>query len=349
MRRARSLGWLAGVLGLLLGAGPLAPLARAAKLRPIVASAERFASDGGRYAAWQVKVGGPLTVLDTVSGARHALQPPTGCELENGEDGAGSARRVASAGRFLLRCPTGPGGITGLLDVADGRSVRLPQVAPAAEWIELGSRYVQGYDREAACPHSQTELQLGETGCKMLYDVDTAVVSFRPQGQLVNLYASGAPPECPAVQIRGRSLSANALQPEYADGTLVFEGSRHEGEAEIVRCHGRAATLHGRGELRNASIGGGLLTWDNGLNPTESGTTRERRTLTSYGLSSRRRHSWPLPAVAVHGQVEPARAEPYGYSSHTANTVFWIAPTAVELGQSGGAAVLRSSVYAARL
>jgi hypothetical protein len=343
-------GWIVGLL--LVGAGLSASVtdARASRLRVLVPRVVRFATDGTRYAAWQVHVGGPIVVLDTVTRVRHEVPPPAGCNLENGEDSGDARTGVAVAGQFMLQCLGGTGSATGVLNVRSGRSVRLPDVSLRAEWVRLGSRYAQGYSQEDVCAHSAAEVTAGETGCILLFDLASGAVSYRPQGQVVDLDDPGAPSACPAVQRRGHLLGVNSLRGlTYADGVLASEGTRHNGDVELVRCHGRPTILPGRDEPRNINIGGGLLTWDNGLNPTESATTSETRTLISYGLSSRRRRSWALPFVAVKGQVEPQRAEPYGYSSHTANTVFWIAPRAIELALHGGGRVLGSSVYAARL
>lgn len=341
MRRTVGLS-LVGVALLVCTAG-----AQASRLRVRVRSVVSFATDGSRYAAWQVRTGAPIVVLDTDTDAQHAIPNP-GCNLENEEEHSGDVRRVAAAGEFMLSCVR-DGGPAALLNVRSGTSLRLPTESLSSEWNVLGVRYVEGYTQEDVCKHSGAELKAEQTGCIMLFQIATGAVSYRPQRQVVNLDEPGAPQECPAVQKRASVARESGLGGTYSGGILAIEGSRHNGDVEIVRCHGHPAVIPGLGGPRDFSIGGGLLTWDNGLNPTEGATTSETRTLTSYGLSNRRRRSWALPFMTVKGQVEPQRAEPYGYSSHTANTVFWIAPRAIELALHGGGRVLSSSVYAAPL
>jgi hypothetical protein len=338
---------------LLTAVGLLAGTANASagvsRLRLLVPSVVRFASDGSRYAAWQVHLDGPIVVLNTLTGARHVIPRPTGCNLENGEENNGVARRVAAAGQFLLSCPTGPGGLTGVLRARDGQSFRLPEMSLTGGWTTLGSRYAEGYTREEKCAHTETELKAEETGCIVLLSFASAVLSYRPHGEVVNLDKPGAPLECPAVQKRARAGHANAAEGGFSTGLLAIESSRHNGDVEIVHCHGRATVLSGRGEPKNLRLDGGLLTWDNGLNPTQSGFPRENKTLTSYRLANRSRRSWTLPLVSVRGQEEPTPREPYGYSTHTTNAVFWIAPKTLESVGKATVVVTRASVYSARL
>lgn len=332
---------------MLVGAGlsAFATNAQASRLRVRVPSVVSFASDGSSYAAWQVRVGAPIVVLDTDTGAQHAI-PNAGCNLENEEEHSGDVRRVAAAGEFMLSCVR-DGGPAALLNVRTGTSLRLPAESLSSEWNVLGSRYVEGYTQEDMCGHSAAEQKAEQTGCIMLFQIATGAVSYRPQRQVVNLDKQGAPPECPAVQKRASVARENELGGTYSGGILAIEGSRHNGDVEIVRCHGHPAVIPGLGGPRDFSIGGGLLTWDNGLNPTTFGNPRQTRTLTSYRLANGKRRSWPLPFVSPSGQEEPSPPKPYGYSAHTANTVFWIAPRAVESVGVATAAVTRSAVYAA--
>jgi hypothetical protein len=334
---------------ILIGVSVSPASADASRLRLLVPSVVRFASDGSRYAAWQVHLDGPIVVLDTLTGARRAIPRPTYCNLENGEENSGNARRIAAAGQFLLSCPEGPGGLTGVLQARGGESFRLPELSLTGGWTTLGSRYAEGYTREEKCAHSQTELKAEETGCIALFSFPTGVLSYRPHREVMNLDKPGAPLQCPAVQKRARAVHANAAEGGFSAGLLAIDRSRHNGDVEIVRCRGRATVLSGRGEPRNISLGGGLLTWDDGLNPTESGLPRENKTLTSYRLANGRRRSWTLPLVSVQGQEEPTPPEPYGYSTHTTHAVFWIAPRTLESVGKATVVVTRSSVYAASL
>ena len=341
-RHLRRLATLAVILVVL---GAVTSRAQASWLRVRVPSVVSFASDGSRYAAWQVRAGAPIVVLDTDTGAQHAIPNP-GCNLENEEEHSRVADRVAAAGEFLLSCVR-DGGPAALLNVRTGTSSRLPAESLSSEWNVLGSRYVEGYTQEDKCKHSTAELKAEQTGCIMLFQIATGAVSYRPQRQVVNLDKQGAPQECPAVQKRAGVARKNGLGGAYGDGVLAIEGSRHNGDVEIVRCHGYPAILPGIGGPGNFSIGGGLLTWDDGLNPTTFGNPRQTRTLTSYRLANGKRRSWALPFVSPSGQEEPSPPEPYGYSAHTANTVFWVAPRALESVGTATAIVTRSAVDAA--
>jgi hypothetical protein len=333
---------LVGVALLVCAAG-----AQASRLRVRVPSVVSFAADGSRYAAWQVRAGAPIVVLDTDTGAQHVIPNP-GCNLENEEEHSGDVRRVAATGEFMLSCVR-DGGPAALLNVRSGTSLRLPTESLSSEWNVLGARYVEGYTQEDMCSHDSTELKAEQTGCIMLFQIASGAVSYRPQGQVVNLDAPGAPRACPAVQRRGYLLRTNGFPTAYGGGVLAIEGSRHNGDVQIVRCHGHPAVIPGLGGPRDFSIGGGLLTWDNGLNPTIFGNPRQTRTLTSYRLANGKRRNWPLPFVSPSGQEEPSPPEPYGYSAHTANTVFWIAPRTLESVGVATAIVTRSTVYSARL
>jgi hypothetical protein len=332
---------------LLIGLGLLVCTAgaQASRLRVRVPSVVSFAADGSSYAAWQVRAGAPIVVLDTETGAQHAI-PNAGCNLENEEEHSGDVRRVAAAGEFMLSCVR-DGGPAALLNVRTGTSLRLPAESLSSEWNVLGSRYVEGYTQEDKCKHSTAELKAEETGCTMLFSLADGTVSYRPQRQVVNLDEPGAPQECPAVQKRAGVARKNGLGGAYGDGVLAIEGSRHNGDVEIVRCHGHPAILSGLGGPGNFSFGGGLLTWDNGLNPTVSGFPRQARTLTSYRVNNGKRRSWTLPRVAVPGREAPTPPEPYGYSAHTASTVFWVAPRALEYVGVATVVVTRAAVYAA--
>src|ERR1039458_5432198 len=48
----------------------------AVPLRRLVASTVTFASDGSRYVAWQTRVGAPVVVFDTRTGAQPRLDLP---------------------------------------------------------------------------------------------------------------------------------------------------------------------------------------------------------------------------------------------------------------------------------
>jgi hypothetical protein len=85
-------------------------------------------------------------------------------------------------------------------------------------------------------------------------------------------------------------------------------------------------------------------------------TIQRHGTLSSYRLSTGRRQTWKLPPLALLGAPDIDGSGPevqspgvYGYSTHTANTVFWIATRTVKAaGVTSGLIVeTSSSVYAA--
>jgi hypothetical protein len=82
--------------------------ASATPLRRLAPRITSFASDGVRYAAWQVNAAAPIVVLDTRTGKRRAIPVP-GCVL------ADQSRSSVSdgGGRFLLTCsPDEPATVT---------------------------------------------------------------------------------------------------------------------------------------------------------------------------------------------------------------------------------------------
>lgn len=101
---------------------------------------------------------------------------------------------------------------------------------------------------------------------------------------------------------------------------------------------------------RTFDLHGGLLTRDTGQVPPDSYGEEElvaHGTLTSYRISSGKRRSWNLPRPVATGGTTAVPRGDFGYSTHTANTVFWIALRT--LAGSPIPHVETSTVYAARL
>jgi hypothetical protein len=106
------------------------------------------------------------------------------------------------------------------------------------------------------------------------------------------------------------------------------------------------------GEPSNFELGGGLLTWDTGhsaVNFEPNEETASRGTLSSYQLSSGKRRTWKLPRLSINRGQDDESPGVYGYSAHTANTVFWIATRMLVGVGEGSVAVGTSSIYAAPL
>jgi hypothetical protein len=336
----RRLRWLSVLL--LASAALSASDADAAPLRQIAPSVVVFASDGGNYAAWQVHRGGAIVVLDTRTGHRRTIPP--GCELVDGQE-SGEARRVAGQGRFLAEC----GGHEALLDVRSDKFTPLPEepVGVNSEWTRVGSRYVQGYTVAEKCVHHGAELKLSEGGpCMRLLDIATGVVSYRPYDEVVNLDKAGAPRECPPLQ--EATTLGERVPSAYGEGVLALEAHHPPGYVQIVRCRGPKRLVPGR-EARSFSVGGGLVTWDSGLPPTTSELTRRRAAITSFRISSGQRRSWSIPLLSISGQLSPTSPEPFGYGTHTAQAVFWLAARSLTPARSENQSVGRWSIFWARL
>jgi hypothetical protein len=319
-------------------------VARAADaFRPIVASTVSFSSDGIRFVAWEVQNGGPLVVMDADTGRRREVEPPTGCDLA-GEEGRGKLGRPAAAGRFLLKCGTRDA----LLDARTAAVKLLPSDARAdVGWYAVGQRYVEGLANQGSCAQSRAEITEG-TFCLALYSMNTGRVGFRPQSRLPDLDGSGAPPICRA--LRSRIVAQHAGVGErlftYGDEYFAHQGARR-GAVRVDRCHGRSIVLHSSGEPVDFDVRGGLLTWDTGHEASnyfdESGGT-----LTAYSLSSGRRRHWNLPRQALDIGIGQRATGVFGYATHTASRVFWIASRSLSCG-TGECRVETSSVYSTAL
>jgi hypothetical protein len=314
----------------LIGAGS----ATASRLRELAPTVDAFASDGGRYAAWQAPSDPHIVLLDALSGKQRRITPPPGCRLhDDAEDGEPIAS--AAAGRFLLTCREGD--TQALIDVRSGASVPLPRKADGrSDWYRVGTRYVMGVN--------------------VLYDIATG--ASRPLRRVADLDRRGASTNgiCPAVRRLVIDNPWDGWRKGYAfQGNLFVRRFGVRGDVQIDHCNGRATVLHARGgpdvcrgEPLHFDLRGGVLSWDTGCEGelAEPDAQPFRGRLYSYVLSTHRRDSWPLPALTVRGGEEPVTGT-YGYSAHTQNTVFWIA--ARTLGQEKLLYVEASAVYAARL
>lgn len=302
------------------------PAASASRLR-YIATVRAFASDGVRYVAWQA--GGshaPIAVLDTRTGRRRALGSPSGCGLVNDSDGGGR-EDTAAAGRFLVGCAEGEG----LLDVATGAVTMLPNVrrGEISGWTRVGTRYVLGKGA--------------------IYDIATGVA--RRIRHPVDLDARGASMKayCPAVRrLAYRYQKAGILEDFAATRGLFARASGRRGDAQLDGCHGPAKILRiprGEREARSFDLRGAVLSWDTGAIAGTYLPKLHRARLYSLRLASGERQSWPLPLTTAGPQGEK---DSYGYSTHTANMVFWVAARAYG-GPRGGEERQGWGVFAARL
>jgi hypothetical protein len=370
-RHLRRLVTLALVLVML---GAVASRAQASHLRQLARSTTSFASDGERYAAWQLHAGSPIVVLDTLTGSRQTIVTPAGCELMRDQGEYGEPSTTAADGRFLLDCVT-PAHVQSqeVLDLGrPGTFVMLPNGAGFARsrpWTALGTRYVQGTAAPEECSHSAGEHE----PCIALFDLATGAVSFRPPSQVLNLDLPGAPQICPALRASLRAQLRQVLPEQLAFQNGVFARPTANGHnIRIERCNGRSTLLRGpseppmkpggvrHSEPRSFDLGADLLTWDTAHNANGAEMNEQSNahgTLSSYRLSTSRRQTWKLPPLALIGAPDIDGSGPevespgvYGYSTHTANTVFWIATRTVKAAALTSALIVEtSSVYAASL
>jgi hypothetical protein len=326
-------GWTLAVALIMLGA--VTSAAAASPLRRLAASTVAFASDGTRFVAWQDRGDEHIVVLDTLTGLRKQITPPAGCTLhDEAEDGEPVIS--AAAGRFLLDCDEGAA--QALLDVRTGKSVLLPKKTNGtSDWYRVGTRYVMGVN--------------------VLYDIATGTSTRL--NRTADLDAPGASTNgiCPAVRRLVVHNPWDGLHRGFAfQGELFAQGSGKHGNVQLDRCHGSPTILRARGtddgfgsgEPEDFDLRGGLLSWDTGSAaaayiPPEP---KFRGGLYAYELTTRRRHKWLLPRLPVTVAGETVKGT-YGYSTHTANTVFWIATQT--LGGEKVLSVETSSVYAASL
>jgi hypothetical protein len=332
---------VAGVLAVTaLPAGALA-----SSFRQLAPSTVAFASDGARYAAWQVVRGSPVVVLDTHS-AKQSSYEETGCSLVSEEGAFGPP---AAAGHFLLGC----GEASALLDATTGVATPLPKPAGQldGEWREIGARYVEGNADPADCSASSKELH-EEDACLALYDIATGALSYRRQSQAPDLDRAGAPPVCNA--LRGRLLAErnNSAIGEfaYSQGLLVTLGSDGK-KVRLSRCRGQSKDLASRRKAENLDLAGGLLTWDTARAGNSAPVGTEERVidhgaLWSYEAATGRRREWQLPRETTRFYSHRVRAV-LGRSAHAGKTLFWIA--AATVNGSPSPSVETSAVYVAQM
>lgn len=314
--------------------------ADAASLHKVIPNVVRFASDGARWIAWQARARGPITMLDTHSGERHSIAS-AGCELAN-EVQDEEPRQIAAAGEFLLTCA----GHEELLSAYSGRRLRLPAEAPSAqlEWTRVGSRFVEGLTLTQTCTHTPVELKRRGNACTVLYDLATGSVTYRPNMEVIDLDKPSAPRECSEIQ--GAELLEEREPAAYGEGVLALPAHPGDG-VQLIKCRGGGRRLRERGEPGDFRVGGGIVTWDNGLQASLGDVTREEKMVTSYRVRDGHRQTWGIPLVSVEGQLEPTPPGPYGFATHTSNTVYWLAARAVTPGESQAAD--RWSVYSAAM
>jgi hypothetical protein len=366
-RHLRRLATLAVVLIML---GAVTSRAQASPLRQLARSTTSFASDGGRYAAWQLTPASPIVVLDTLNDHEREMKMP-GCVLADAERTEATAVTEVTdgGGRFLLSCLK----VQRLLDVQTETSIPLPE---GNTWTRVGTRYLEAREPGKCSPPARYCVRVA------FFDIATGIVSNRllryaePTYELerADLDRGGAPQERVCRTLRHAmltSLKYGFLGEQLAFQDGVFAHPTANGHnIRIERCNGRSTLLRGPSEPaaepggvhpsepRSFDLSDGLLTWDTGHNSGGAEMNEQSNaqgTLSSYRLSTGRRRTWKLPPLALLGAPNIDGSGPevespgvYGYSAHTANTVFWIATRSVRgAALTSGLIVETSSVYAA--
>jgi hypothetical protein len=325
-------------------------------LRRIATDTVTFASDGSRYAAWEVRGRAGIVILDTRSGRTFTVQ--SSCSLESGAP--------AAVGRFLVSCN---GSEQELLDARTGALLPLPK-PPAHEygfygplWRGVGLRYVVG----SAGSNGECLKAKRHESCTALYDIATGTVSELAESQVPDPDLPGAPPLCQA--LRQKAYVRTKFEGLAGSGPLsplgrgfsfrsgLFAHLEQIGEApvrhiRIERCHGPATVVRMPREPRernfeahnfNVEIGGGFLTWDTGNDSSDFEQEEEyapradgglsRGTLFAYNLRTRRLHRWKLPKLRLQTKGrgrEPVPVGVFGYSAHTGYVAFWIAARSID-------------------
>ena len=259
-----------------------------------------------------------------------------------------------------------------LLNVQTETSIPLPE---SNTWTRVGTRYLEARGPGQCSPPARYCVRVA------FFDIATGVVSNRllryaePTYELerADLDRGGAPQERVCRTLRHAmltSLKYGFLGEQLAYQNGVFAHPTINGHnIRIERCNGRSTLLRGPSEPvepggvrpsepRSFDLGAGLLTWDTGHNSGGAEMNEQSNahgTLSSYRLSTGRRRTWKLPPLPLLGAPNIDGSGPevespgvYGYSAHTANTVFWIATRTVRgAAVTSGLIVETSSVYAA--
>lgn len=302
----------------------------------------RVASDGTRYLAWQGEDAGPVTVFDSRTHHSKSIVLPKECVIADEWRGTEDEHGLhASSGRFLVFCPER---LFELLEVATGRLRPVPGTI-RGQWGVVGSRYVEGFDARNVC-HQTSEERARREPCLALYDLATGVVSDRPQWQVGDLDQRGAPLICPALrrEVPGPGVRAGT----YSHGILGQATS----PVELFRCNRHRTYLKTFGEPRSAVLAGGVFTWDDGQRPPENfRAPREPRhvVLSSYRVGTHQRRDFPLPRLRLTLAGTPGVLHGvFGYSTHTAYAVFWVATETLSSGMEPFTPML-SAIYTAPL
>jgi hypothetical protein len=345
---------IASVVSMLCILGWSAGVADGSVFRRLAGGVASFASDGQRFVAWQHAAGGPIEVFDTRRGSVSSFAIPAGCMLANEAERVYG--RVAGGGRFLLDCAPPHTEAQLLLDARSGALIELPPLGYGDHWVAVGTDYAlglsyptdEGKPEPSFCPQSRFELDQ-RIPCLAIMGLSQKMVTYRPESLWPDLNVSGAPEICPTLRSKLITETRESIPRflDYSEGYYA-QPTQNDKSVELDRCSGSRILLRPggtAGEPENFDVRGGLLSWDTG---EPSGVDVERgsprRFLSIYQYRARRVQRWKLPIERIRekGNGVSLSKYPLGYSTHTANAVFWIATESCEPTNVG--CVARSSV-----
>ena len=153
----------------------------------------------------------------------------------------------------------------------------------------------------------------------------------------------GAPPVCAALrrEVKHEEIPING-EFSYEDDLFAKSVGSH-GTVRLKHCDGSSTVLPGRRERGSEplffDLRAGVVTWDTADSEYGAFPAKRGARLDAYNLRTHRREEWTLP--------NPAPGYAAGWSTHTANTVFWLPDRARACGET--CRVETVYVYAARL
>jgi hypothetical protein len=239
--------------------------------------------------------------------------------------------------------------------VRSGRSFLLPP--DEIVWSRLGTRYAQGFF---------------EAGGQVIDDLATGKLRRVGEEEAVldldRAGARGVRETCPSLlrRVRKEQGVGGLISGFFGYGNGVFASDYGQhGEVQIDRCDGRSTVLKGQFVTGSSleithtphdfDVRAALASWDTGsVSPTPElpEEPRERSfhpTVTVYTLANGGRRHWTLPRARIQGagaEEERVRGA-FGYSTHTAHMVFWIATRTDSCEE--GCSPATAAVYGARL
>jgi hypothetical protein len=309
--------------------------AQTSGLHLLAPSVSSFAIDGTRYAAWQTRETSPLTVLDTSTGRRRRLPLPNRCRLVSDEGSSVGFGHAAADGRVLIECASNeqlPAELT--LNVRTGAMRALPR---GGGWFTLGTYYARGNN---------------EKDHQVVVDLATGKVKRVSEVEYRELNRPGAPRVCPALRGEGKRQEV-PINGEFSyEGDLFAKSVGSHGAVRLKLCDGSSIVLPSRrgrvGKPLFFDLRSGLISWDTAVQQWY-GFREGGDRLDVYNMKTRRHEEWTLPNLAIPGPEGPDKAPGYaaGWSTHTANAVFWLPDRELECEKTCSVETLY--IYEARL